>query len=198
MSADESIDRPAIGILEIASIARGVVVADAALKRARAMVFASRPVSTGKHLVLMRGTVADVQESMMAAREAAGDRLIDHLELAWLSDAIWPLIEGAALGPGEYFDWATDPNAEAIAIVETKTVCSAIAAGDAALKATDVVIRDVRLAVGIGGHAFFTLSGPLHAIEGAIESAHAVAEPHVINIEIIAQPADELRGRLIF
>ena len=71
-------------------------------------------------------------------------------------------------------------------------------AADAALKATDVVLRDVRLAVGIGGNAFFTLSGPLDAIEGAVDGAVGAIEGRLLNLEVIAQPADELRGRLIF
>ena len=57
---------PALGILEIATIARGIVVADAALKRAPAVLLHSRAVSGGKHLVMLEGGVAEVFESMAA------------------------------------------------------------------------------------------------------------------------------------
>jgi len=46
---------PALGLLELSSIARGVVVADAALKRAPAVLLSSRTLSGGKHLVVARG-----------------------------------------------------------------------------------------------------------------------------------------------
>src|SRR5882724_586296 len=71
---------PALGVLEIGSIARGVVVADAALKRAPAVLLSSRAVSGGKHLVMLEGGVAEVEEAMHAGALAAGDRLLDRVQ----------------------------------------------------------------------------------------------------------------------
>ena len=51
---------PAIGLLELQSIARGVTVADALVKRAAVQLVLNRPVSPGKHLVLCGGEVGDV------------------------------------------------------------------------------------------------------------------------------------------
>lgn len=186
---------PALGLLELTTVARGVVVADAALKRAPAVLLSSRTLSGGKHLVILAGGVAEVGEAMKAGRDVAGERLRDHVELAYADAQVWPMLaDGGVVVPA---DWAGDDAAEAVAIVETATVCAAIAAADAACKAADVVVRDVRLAVDLHGKAFFTLTGALPAIDAAAEAARDAAGDRLVDLERIAQPAPELRGRLL-
>ena len=69
---------PALGVLEVSTIARGVVTADAGLKRAPAILLHSRAVSGGKHLVFFEGGVAEVEEAMGAGKWIAGDLLLDY------------------------------------------------------------------------------------------------------------------------
>jgi microcompartment protein CcmL/EutN len=192
---------PALGVVETASIARGVVVADAALKQSPALLVHARAISGGKHLVIFEGGVAEIDFAMQAARAAAGDRLIDALELAAADAQVWPMLGatndptlGYGAGPGS--DWSGEAGAEAVAIVEVDTVCAALAAADAACKCADVVVRDVRLAVDLAGRAYFTLTGTLDAIQAAAAAAAAAAGAHVVGLEVIAQPVPELRGRL--
>lgn len=183
---------PALGVLELGAIARGVVAADAALKRAPAVLLSSRAVSGGKHLVMLEGGVAEVAEALAAGARAAGEHLLDRLELAAADDQIWPMLGAPVAAP----DWSADPAAEAVAIVETRTVCAAIAAADAACKAADVAVRDVRLAVDLAGKAYFTLTGALDAIQAAAEAAAGAAGDRIVGVEVIAQPSPDLRGRL--
>jgi bacterial microcompartment shell protein len=183
---------PALGVLEIATIARGVVVADAALKRAPAVLLHSRAVSGGKHLVMLEGGVAEVEEAMAAGRLAAGDLLLDRVELAMADAQVWPMLEA----PIEPPDWSADGEAEAVAIIETKTVAAAIAAADAAVKIAYVVVRDARFAIDLAGKAYFTLTGTLDAIEAAAGAARDAAGDRIAGLEVIAQPSPDLRGRL--
>lgn len=183
---------PALGVLELSTIARGVVAADAAIKRAPAVLLSSRAVSGGKHLVMLEGGVAEVEEAMAAGVLAAGSLLLDRLTLAAADDQVWPML-GAPVAP---LDWAGDAGAEAVAIVETRTVCAAIAAADAACKVADVVVRDVRFAIDLAGKAYFTLTGTLDAIEASADAARDAAGDRLVGAELIAQPAPELRGRL--
>ena len=183
---------PALGVLEIGTIARGVVVADAALKRAPAILLSSRAVSGGKHLVMLEGGVAEVEEAMTAGKLAAGSVLLDSVELPAADDQVWPML-GAPIAPP---DWTDDPDAEAVVIIETSTVCAAIAAADAACKIAHVIVRDVRLAVDLAGKAYFTMTGTLDAIESASDAARAAADQKLVGAEIIAQPSPDLRGRL--
>src|SRR5262249_55314322 len=109
---------------------------------------------------------------------------------------VWPML-GAPVAPP---DWTDEPGAEAVAIVETKTVCAAIAAADAAVKVAEVTGRGVRFAADLAGKAYFTLTGTLDAIEAAAEAANAaITLPSVdrlVGLEVIAQPSPDLRGRL--
>jgi len=185
---------PALGILEIATISRGVVSADAALKRAPAVLLSSRAVSGGKHLVMLEGGVAEVEEAMAAGARVADQALLDRLDLAAADDQVWPML-GAPVTP---LDWTGDLDAEAVAIIETRTVCGAIAAADAACKVAQVTVRDVRLAVDLAGKAYFTLTGTLDAIEAAAAAASDAlgSRDRLVGIEVIAQPSPDLRGRL--
>ena len=115
---------PALGVLEVGTIARGVVVADAALKRAPAVLLSSRAVSGGKHLVMLEGGVAEVDEAMAAGKRVADKLLIDWVQLAYADDQVWPMLGAPVAAP----DWSADPEAEAVAIIETQTVCGAITA----------------------------------------------------------------------
>lgn len=184
---------PALGVLEVGTIAKGVVVADAALKRSPALLVHSRAVSGGKHLVMLEGGVAEVGEAMAAGRLAAGSVLLDAVELPAADDQVWPML-GAPVSPP---DWTDDPEAEAVAIIETRTVCAAIAAADAACKVAAVKVQDVRFAVDLAGKAYFTLTGSLDSIEAAAEAAQAAADgDRIVALEVIAQPSPDLRGRL--
>ena len=183
---------PALGVLEIATIARGVVAADAALKRAPAVLLSSRAVSGGKHLVMLEGPVAEVEEALTAGKLVAATLLLDMVELAAADDQVWPMLGAPVASP----DWSAEPAAEAVAIVETRTVCAAIAAADAACKVALVDVRDTRFAVDLAGKAYFTLTGSLDAIEAAADAARAAAGDRMVCAEVIAQPAPELRGRL--
>jgi len=183
---------PALGVLEIGTIARGVVAADAGLKRSPAILLHSRAVSGGKHLVFFEGGVAEVEEAIGAARLAAGDQLLDRVELPAADGQVWPML-GAPVTPP---DWSGDHGAEAVAIIETRTVCAAIAAADAACKIAEVVVRDTRFAVDLAGKAYFTLTGTLDAIQAAAGAASDAAGDKLVCLEVIAQPAPELRGKL--
>jgi microcompartment protein CcmL/EutN len=173
----------------------------AALKRSPALLVRSRAVSAGKHIACFEGGVAEVFEAMAAGRQAAGALLLDDLELAFADPQVWPMLAyiGQTAPPT---DWDQDDDAEALAIVETATVCAAIRAAEAACKVADVVIRDLRLAHDLAGKAYFTLTGRLDAVVAAGDSAAAAAvagrigPAGMVQLEVIAQPAPELRGRL--
>ena len=183
-------DSPALGVVELGSIARGVQVADSLVKRAPCTLLVSRPVSGGKHVVMFRGPVAEVEESMAAAIDRAGTRLIDSLELPLVADGVWPQLHPALAGHVRSSRWQAVAG-ESVAVVELATVCASIAAADASAKVAEVALREMRLAVGIAGKGFFTMSGELGDIESAAERSRVVAGDRLVELEIIAAPADE-------
>lgn len=185
-------DSPALGILELQHIARGVRVADAICKRTELGILASRPISGGKHLIYLRGGVAEMEEAMEVATDVAAESLVDSLFLPMAHAQLWPHIPQGSDGKG----WTSDVIVSA-AIIETSTICALVDALDAACKEAEVTIRDVRLGVGIMGKAFFTMTGELDDIEAAALAATRRADTRLLAHEVIASPAQELLGQLI-
>ena len=68
---------PALGLLELESIAAGIVAGDAMAKRAPIEIIRAGTVHPGRYLVLVGGAVADVEEALEAGREAAATAIRD-------------------------------------------------------------------------------------------------------------------------
>jgi microcompartment protein CcmL/EutN len=183
----DTTDDVALALIELSSIARGYQVADTMVKKAPVALIDCRPVSPGKFLVLVTGDVASVDEAFRAGMAIAGDRVVDKLFLAQADPQIGPAVRGAIPAAG----------IESLAVVETTTVASAILAADAAVKVAAVRIVEMQLARGIGGKAFFSLSGQLAEIEAAVEAATGIVDGALVAAtEIIPAPHDDLLAQL--
>jgi microcompartment protein CcmL/EutN len=177
---------PALGFVETVSVSRGVVVADVMLKRAPVELVVARPISPGKHVVLVTGQVADVGEAMSAGVAAAAEALVDRLELAQVAPGVLAALRREAPRP-----------TGALAIYETFSVASALLAADAACKAAEAALVELRLGDGLGGKAFFVLAGAQADLEAALAAAEAVTPTGMrLGRELIARPHDELLAHL--
>jgi microcompartment protein CcmL/EutN len=180
------VDGPALGLIETSSIARGIVVADAMVKKAPVALVLARPVSPGKHLTLVSGAVADVGEAMGAGVETAGATLVDRLELAQVADELLRALARQAVQPDG-----------AVGIFETFSVASTLLAADAACKAATVVLSEVRLADGLGGKAYFVLAGEQGDVEAALFAAERITPTGLMLArELIARPHEDLLAKL--
>ena len=177
---------PALGLVETTSIARGLVVADAMVKKAPVELLLARPVSPGKHVVLVSGEVADVEEAMAIAIDLAAATLVDRLTLAQVAE---PLLAALRRAPTA----ATD----ALGIFETFSVASTLLACDAACKAATVEVAELRLADGLGGKAYFVIGGAQADVEAALYAAeHVTPTGMLLGKELIARPHDDLYKQL--
>lgn len=178
---------PAIALLEVESIARGYLAADAMVKKAPVRLLMTEPVTPGKFLILLDGEVADVEAAYREGLEIAGPLLVDKLFLPQAAADLSPAIRGAS--PSGLLD--------SLAFVETHTVAAALLAADAAVKAAQVRLVQMRLARGIGGKGYFTLTGSLDMIEAAVGAAAAQIAPELlVGTEVIASPHPDFAGRL--
>ncbi len=184
---------PAIGLIETDSIARGMVVCDAMVKRAAVDVLDAYTTTPGKYVILVAGEVAEVEEAMDAGLDVAAESLLDHVFLPYPHPRLVPAIKGEP----------TDTPVDGFAVVEIAAIASCIQAADAALKAAEVDLLEIRLATGIGGKAFFTLTGELYELQAAVEAAQARVQPdRMVDTEIIARPHQDFtdaavkRGRV--
>lgn len=177
---------PALALLELSSIARGVVVADAICKKAPVDVVRSAPVSPGKFVILLVGEVGDVEEAYRAGLDAAAHTLVDRLFLPNAHAQLPGVISGARVAT----------SIDSLGVVETFTVAGAVLGADVAAKAADVTLLEMRLGQSIGGKGYFTMTGTLDAVEAAVDAARRALDGALLcATEIVAAPHDDVRTR---
>jgi len=150
---------PSLALIELDSIAAGIAAGDAMAKRAPIDVLRAGTVHPGKYLVLIGGTVGDVEESLAAGREAGASAIVD---VVFLPNAHPELI--AAIGGS-----CREAAGEALGVIETATVAAIIEAADAGLKGARVRLVELRLADDLGGKAYLLFDGPVSEVEAAVE-----------------------------
>lgn len=183
------IERPALVLLELRSIARGVRVCDEVLKKAEVQLLDARSLCPGKYMVLFAGPVGPVEESFKQGVEMGADLMVDELFLPNADLQIIPAMEACAV----------TPPVDALAVFETFTVASVILAADAAVKATSTFIIEMRLANGLGGKSYFTLTGALADVQSAMDAAKRAIEHlgALVAVEIIPRPHADLIRKVV-
>jgi microcompartment protein CcmL/EutN len=152
---------PAVGFLETSSLARGYEALDAMLKKAAVETLMVTAVPRGKLIVMIGGFVADVEASMRAGLESAGNTVVDHFTIQNVHPQLPPAIKGRV----------KVPDIEAVGFIETKEVASAIYAGDAAAKAAKVTLIEARNQPGAKG--MVVLTGDVAAVRAAVAAGVA-------------------------
>lgn len=156
---------PALGLLELDSIAAGIAAGDAMAKRAPIEVIRAGTVHPGRYLVLVGGAVADVEEALEAGREVASSSLRDSVFLPNVHPGVVTGMRGVR----------REATAEALGIIETDTVASTIRAADAGLKGARVELLELRLADDLGGKGYLLFGGPVAEVEAAVEAGLGAA-----------------------
>ena len=178
-----------IGLLELSSIAAGFLVADTMLKVSDVRILLSRSICSGKYMVLIGGETAAVEAATAAGEEAANGCLIDSLTLANLHPDVITAIGRSQ--PGE--------TNGALGILESFNVATMIKAADAAVKAANIELVELRLAMALGGKAFCTMTGDVASVQAAVAAGRAViAEAGVlVNAVVISRPHPDVYREVV-
>lgn len=173
---------PSIGFLETASIAKGIEATDQMLKKAAVDLLLTTIVPRGKYLVMVGGAVADVESALRAGIDSAGPSVIDH----FLIQNVHPQLPAAIKGRVKV------DSLEAVGIIETKEVASAIYAGDAAAKAAAVTLIEARNQPGAKG--MVVLTGDVGAVRAAVAAGVATIKKDgmLVSEVVIARAHDAL------
>jgi bacterial microcompartment shell protein len=178
-----------IGLLELSSIAAGFLVADTMLKVSNVRILLSRSICSGKYMVLIGGDTAAVEAATAAGESAANGCLIDSLTLANLHpDVITAIGRTQPIQPDG-----------ALGILESFNVATMIKAADAAAKAADIELLELRLAMALGGKAFCTMTGDVASVQAGVAAGRAViAEAGVlVNAVVISRPHPDVYREVI-
>ncbi len=178
-----------IGLIELSSIAAGFLVADTMLKAGNVRILLSRSICSGKYMVLIGGETAAVEAATAAGETAANGCLIDSLTLANLHPDVI-----SAIGRTQ----PVQPDG-ALGILESFNVATMIKAADAAAKAANVHLLEVRLAMALGGKAFCTMTGDVASVEAGVQAGRAViAEAGVlVNAVVIPRPHEDVYREVV-
>ena len=149
-----------VGFLEFNIIAKGIEAADTVLKTAAVELVFSRSGCPGKYYLLFTGEVAAVQSSIDAGRAVVGSHVVDWCVIPRVHPQVVRAIHMTAM-----------PEAmQAVGVMEYFSVTASVYSADAAVKAAEVELVDVRLGTGIGGKSFVVLTGDVAAVQAAVDA----------------------------
>ncbi|MBG0774867.1 MAG: BMC domain-containing protein [Desulfovibrionaceae bacterium] len=152
-------------MIECNSIASGIEAADFMIKAALVEPLMLKTICPGKFVVAVYGEVASVRSSLDAGLASAGASVVDHFLIPNISH---PVISAMACALAE-------PHGTAVGVVETFSAAATIEAADAAVKAANVELIEVRIAMGLGGKGFSLLCGDVAGVQTAVDAGAATA-----------------------
>lgn len=176
--------RDAIGLLELTSIAKGVEATDIMLKAADVELLTSRAICSGKYMVLVRGDVAACTSALSAGRDLCMETVADAIVIPHLHEQIFPALSQSA----------EVQKVEALGVLEAFNVATLIEGADAAVKAAEVRLLEIRIAMALGGKAFCILTGEVAAVRAAVDAGkEVIGEKGLLtNWAVIPAPKEEL------
>ena len=172
----------AVGTVEFNSIAAGIDAADQMVKTAQVDPLFFKTICHGQFVADVTCDVAAVSDSVNAGRETHADALVD-----WF---IIPNIHRDVIGALAGATSITERGA--LGIIETFSAASIVVASDAAVKAADVQLLDVRVALGLGGKGYALMTGDVAAVNAAVEAGSTAAAESglLVSKVVIPSPAE--------
>ena len=181
-------DPRAIGAIELSSIGIGYQIEDEMLKAASVDVLIARTICSGKYLIVLGGSVSDVEASIATGLTAASDAIIDHLLIPNVHPTLFPALgQSVALGPEE---------AGALGVIETFSGVSVLAAADAAAKAARITLLRIHVAMALGGKGLCLMTGTVADVRQGVQVAAAEVRRRGLLVSeiVIPRPSRELFG----
>ena len=180
-----------IGCVELNIISAGLHVADEMVKAAEVQLVLARPTCPGRYLVIVTGDTGAVKSSVEAGRAIGRDMVVDWFVIPSVHESVIPAMNGTAVCP----------RINALGCIETCTTASCIIAADAAAKAGQVHLIELRFAAGLGGKAFIVMTGEVSSVRASVDAGVDVvnsdASGPVLSHIVIPSPSAELKAHLL-
>ncbi len=178
-----------IGCIELNSIAIGIKTADEMIKAANVELLFARPTCPGRYLIMVAGDTGSVKSSVETGREIGEELIIDWFVLANVHETVAPALSGTTE--------ASEINA--LGVIETSTTVASILAADAAAKAGQITLLEIRFAAGMAGKSFVTFTGDVGSVEASVSAGvEGVGESGpVLTHVVIPSPSEELKSTLL-
>lgn len=170
----------ALGMIEFKTVSSGITVADKMVKTANVEMVEGQVVCPGKYIALFKGDLSAIKAAVDIAETTDTDHLISTFVLGNPHPDIFPAIYGTTRVTAVH----------ALGILEGYDAASVVVAADVAAKTAAVQLIELRLAKGMCGKSYLTLTGEVAAVQAAIEKARAgLGEKGTfLDSSVIAQP----------
>ena len=178
----------ALALLEFETVAAGVLASDLMVKRAPIALLRCGTIHPGRFLILVGGSVASTEEAFVVGVQL-GQSENTLAGSIFLGD-VHPMLHDAVLGMRRVLA------GDALAVVETRSSPALLAAVDAAVKSTPVVLCEVRLGDDLGGHALALMSGDLTDAETALSICTERAGDQLLAKSLLPRLDTDLRQLL--
>ncbi len=185
--------QPAIAMLETQSIAAGIEMTDAILWESDIELLFATHVQPGKYIVLFGGSIEDLRSALRRGAEVARGDLVDQLLIPQVDQRVCEALrrrdESAPIGAGEL---------DAVGVIETTTVSSCIVSADIALKEAHVELLELRIANGLGGKSYVSMTGEVSDVRSSVQAGARSAESaaRLARHVVIAKPHPDLATHL--
>ena len=152
-----------VGAIELSSIGIGYQIQDEMLKAASVELLIARSICSGKYLIVIGGSVSDVEAALETGLKGAGEAIIDHLVVANVHESVFPAL-------GQSVTLGTD-HTGALGVVETYSGVSALAAADVAAKAARITLFRIHVAMAMGGKGLILMTGSVADVRAGVQAA---------------------------
>jgi microcompartment protein CcmL/EutN len=178
----------AIGLVELNSIAAGVMTCDEMVKVAPVILIAAMTICPGKYISLVGGEVSAVDSSVRRGMEVGAQWVVDSLFIPNIHPQVFPAILGTA----------EVEELRALGVIETFSVASSIIAGDGAAKAAKIQLTDLRLAQGLAGKSFVTMTGDVSDVNAAVGAGVTLIKESgmLVKSVVIPRPHGDLKQKM--
>jgi len=142
----------------------------------------------GKYIALVGGEVAAVRASVARGVEVGSPFVVDSLFIPRIHEQVFPAVMGTA----------SSREIRSLGVIETFSVASAIVAGDGAAKAAKVELLELRLAQGLAGKSFVTMTGDVSDVTAGVRAGVELIRESGMLVKdvVIPRPHADLKGKL--
>lgn len=186
-----------LGILEFSDTVSGIRALDAIVKAAPVEILKAAQINPGKMVLFFCGDVASVEIAIDAGVEVStaelglidgtADRgpLIETTFLPRVHQSVADALRGRTIPHDVY---------ESIGVIDCTSIAGAVYAADAATKEAQVIVTEIRIGDSMGGRASLRLTGELHELESAMDTARDYLSPRgqLISSVTIANPHSDV------
>lgn len=178
-------------MIEFKSVAAGMTATDIMVKTSEVDIVEAQTVCPGKYIAIITGDLSAVKASVDTAMDMGGENGIDSFVLGNPDESIFPAILGTTN--------VTADDVNALGVIETFDAAQIIVAADNAVKTSEVRLIEIRLARGMCGKSYVTLTGEVAAVKAAVDRAKEVVSRSgmLLDTTVIARPDRKFINKIL-